>query len=66
MVTIFGKEKEDVTKDVTENVTEKRIIIILNEINLNNKISIDQLAGILKVTRRTILRDLGACNAVTL
>jgi len=66
MVTIFGKEKEDVTKDVTENVTEKRIIIILNEINLNNKISIDQLAGILKVTRRTILSDLGACNAVTL
>jgi ATP-dependent DNA helicase RecG len=54
MVTIFEKEKED----VTEKVTEKRIVIILNEIKLNNKISIDQLAGILKVTRRTILRDL--------
>jgi ATP-dependent DNA helicase RecG len=66
MVTVMGKDidkvtkdvTENVTKDVTENVTENRIVIILNEINLNNKISIDQLAKILKVTRRTIIRDL--------
>jgi len=44
--------------NVTDNVTDNRTINILNKINLNNKISIDQLAEILKVTRRTIIRDL--------
>ena len=49
---------ENVTENVTGNVTENRINGILNEINLNSKISIDRLAIILKVTRRTIIRDL--------
>ena len=55
---VAEEESHNVTDNVTENVTENRIIVILNEINLNNKISIDQLAKILKVTRRTIIRDL--------
>jgi len=58
----------DVTENVTENVTdvtenvtdvtENRVKLILDEILVNNRISIDQLARLLKVTRRTILRDL--------
>ncbi len=51
-------KKSKVVENVTDNVTDNRIKVILNEINLNNKISIDQLAKILKVTRRTIIRDL--------
>jgi ATP-dependent DNA helicase RecG len=44
--------------NVTDNVTDNRAINIIKEISLNNKISIDQLAEILKVTRRTVIRDL--------
>ncbi len=45
-------------KNVTENVTEKRNYLIIREIKKNNSISIDQLAEKLKVTRRTIIRDI--------
>ena len=46
------------TENVTENVTENRRYLIINEIRLNNLISIDQLAEKLNVTRRTIIRDI--------
>lgn len=48
----------DVTENVTENVTEKRSSSIVTEIKLNNNISIDQLAEKLKVSKRTIIRDI--------
>ena len=49
---------DNVTDNVTDNVAKKRSNLIVNEIRLNNLISIDQLAKKLKVTRRTIIRDI--------
>jgi ATP-dependent DNA helicase RecG len=51
-------KRGNVTDNVTDNVTENRRRNIFNRIKENNRISIDQLAEILKVTRRTIIRDL--------
>jgi ATP-dependent DNA helicase RecG len=48
----------DVTENVTENVTKNRSSSIVTEIKLNNNISIDQLAEKLKVSKRTIIRDI--------
>ncbi len=56
-VTDVTENVTDVTENVTD-VTENRVKLILDEILVNNRISIDQLARLLKVTRRTILRDL--------
>jgi len=55
---VTDNDTDNVTDNVTENVTEKRIDLIVDEIRLNNLISIDQLAKKLKVTRRTIIRDI--------
>lgn len=49
---------ENVTDNVTDNVTERRHKLIIDEVRLNNAISIDQLAEKLNVTRRTIIRDI--------
>lgn len=69
-VTLFPiagqKEGRNVTKDVTEDVTEnvtraspqKRKILILEKIKENSLISVDRLAEILCVSRRTVLRDM--------
>ena len=45
-------------ENVTENVTENRSNLIVNTIRLNNIVSIDQLSEILKVSKRTIIRDI--------
>jgi len=49
---------DNVTDNVTENVTEKRHIDILAQMKRNNRITLDQLAATIKVTRRTIIRDI--------
>ena len=48
----------DAGENVTENVTENRIQLIIDVIKQNNQISIDELALKLNVTRRTIIRDI--------
>ena len=66
-VTDFGYDNEGVIKndtDVTENVTEKstaekRRDEILRLMKLDKKITTDNLANILHVSRRTIARDIG-------
>ena len=66
MLTLYkedsGKDSKElevsVTENVTENVTERRLVSILKELNLNPKISYDQLGEKLGVTRMTIYRDI--------
>ncbi len=54
-VTLF-KEKQG--ENVTENVTEKRGETILNIISKNPYITTEEIGKILKVTKRTIIRDI--------
>jgi len=49
---------KDVTKDVTNNVTDKRLSEILLIIQKNTEITTSELSKVLKVTKRTILRDI--------
>ena len=63
MVTIFGKEKEDVTKDVAKDVTKdvtkgNRTEVIIEMIGKKPGITINEIAGLLNLTRRTVLREL--------
>lgn len=69
MVTIErpGKDKksnkknnvtENVTENVTNNVTNKRHDLILKLLIINNKITVDEIAERLNVTKRTIIRDI--------
>ena len=52
MVTLFRKND-----NVTDNVTDNRWNMILQLINENNKIATSEIATKLKVTKRTIIRD---------
>jgi len=54
---IFSK-KEEIIKNVTDNVTDNRLLLILDLIKSNNKISTIEIAKILGVVRRTIARDI--------
>ena len=45
-------------ENVTENVTENRHVLILQQFQQNDTITIDHLAELFKVTRRTIIRDI--------
>ena len=56
-VTLY-KEKIDVAEDVTEDVTEDRVESLLKIIRQTPSITVDEMAKSMKVTRRTILRDL--------
>ena len=47
-----------VTDNVTDNVTDKRLISIINYISKNVRVSTNELAQLLNVTKRTILRDI--------
>lgn len=49
---------EDVIENVIENVTEKRKSMIIQLISKESSITTAKLSQLLKVTRRTILRDL--------
>lgn len=49
---------DDVTDDVTGDVTDRRLQLIINSILSNNKLSTAQLAKLLHVSKRTILRDI--------
>ena len=55
MVTIFGNEKDDVTKDVTK---EDRAGVIIELIGSKPGITIDEIAELLNLTRRTVSREL--------
>lgn len=50
--------KENVTENVTKDVTENRIEFILKMIQENDRVNVSELAKELKVSRRTILRDI--------
>ena len=56
-VTVFSN-KIFVTDNVTDNVTDERSKYILNLMRENNQISATEIAEKLKVTKRTILRDI--------
>lgn len=56
-VTVSVKS-ENITENVTENVTENRSVAIVELMRKNPGITTAQLAKILKVTQRTIHRDL--------
>ena len=67
MVTILGKEKDDVTKDVTKIVTkdvtkdvtkEDRAEVIIEMISKKPEITVNAMAESLNLTRRTVLREL--------
>ncbi len=49
---------KDVTDNVTNNVTNKRLSEILLIIQKNTEITTSELSKVLKVTKRTILRDI--------
>jgi len=49
---------ENVIENVIENVVENRHGLIILKIKQNNTITIDQLAAVFKITRRTIIRDI--------
>jgi ATP-dependent DNA helicase RecG len=59
-ITMYSNENvtENVIENVTENVIENRHTLILSQLKLNNKITIDQLAVTFKINRRTIIRDI--------
>jgi ATP-dependent DNA helicase RecG len=61
MVTVFGREDINVTDYVTDNVTDNvtdRSSLIISLINSNNKISTSEIARIMNVNKRTILREI--------
>jgi ATP-dependent DNA helicase RecG len=49
---------EYVTENVTENVTEKRRLQVVEFMHKNPSITTEQLAKMLKVSKRTIIRDI--------
>ncbi len=49
---------KNVTKNVTENVTEKRQLNILELIRDNPQITTNEMAELLNITKRTVLRDI--------
>ena len=51
---MYGKAEENVTENVTENRIDQIIEILISD----NTVTTDQLAKTLKVTKRTILRDI--------
>jgi len=55
MVTIFGKEIDNVTKDVTKG---NRAEVIISMISKKPEITINDMAESLNLTRRTVLREL--------
>ena len=57
-VTIKSNGAGNVTENVTENVTNKRYDLILKLLKINNKITVDEIAKRLNVTKRTIIRDI--------
>jgi len=57
-VEIETNKNDNVTDNVTDNVPDKRRKLLLNLFKSNNKISTSELAMKLKVTKRTILRDI--------
>lgn len=57
---IISNVIENVIENVTENVTEKRVSLLINLIKKNNKITIGEMAAILGVTKRTIIRDINS------
>ncbi len=55
----YKKQKTSITDNVTDNVTDnEREIKVIELIKLNNKISTAEISKLLKVTKRTILRDI--------
>jgi ATP-dependent DNA helicase RecG len=54
---------ENVLENVLENVPENRSRKLIEKINKNNKITISELASILKVNEKTIKRDLEKLRA---
>ena len=61
MVAVFGREDINVTDYVTDNVTDNvtdRSSLIISLINSNNKISTSEIARIMNVNKRTILREI--------
>lgn len=53
-VILFASKRDN----VTDNVTDTRLRLIMEHVKIDNKISTTQLASLLKVTKRTILRDI--------
>ena len=59
MVTVFSAGNENkVGEKRAENVTEKRVDLILRQLRRNNTITVEQLAEKFNVTQRTIIRDI--------
>lgn len=48
----------NVADNVTDNVIDKRIQSVINQIKINDRVSIQELAKINSVTTRTIIRDI--------
>jgi predicted HTH transcriptional regulator len=60
LVTIFGKEKEDVGKDVAKDVGKDlkgSIAEVFKTIQYNPKVTIPEIAVITKYTQRTVERS---------
>jgi len=55
---LFATNKLKVTDNVTDNVTESRLTLILNLIQNNPQLTTEKIAEKLKLTKRTILRDI--------
>ncbi|MDF1549293.1 MAG: DeoR family transcriptional regulator [Bacteroidales bacterium] len=60
---MLGTSYEKSSNDSSDNVTDKRGIQILQSIKENNQISTTELSEKLKVTKRTILRDIEKLKA---
>ena len=58
LVSVFAFDKRELRENVTENVTENRIMTIIKLLAKDNKLTTEQLAQKLNVTQRTILRDI--------
>jgi hypothetical protein len=56
LVTIFGKEKEDVAKDVGKDL-KGSIAEVFKTIQYNPKVTIPEIAVITKYTQRTVERS---------
>jgi ATP-dependent DNA helicase RecG len=54
---ITDKVVDKVGEKVGDNVTNKRHDLIFKLLKINNKITIDEIAKKLNVTKRTIIRD---------
>ncbi|MEX0983067.1 MAG: HTH domain-containing protein [Bacteroidales bacterium] len=59
MKTLFSEDsKTDVTENVTETTTYKRVDLILSLLKSNNRLTIDEIAEKLNITRCTVIRDI--------